>query len=80
MRKDCMNMNKKLYRSKNDRKISGVCAGIAMYFNIDPTIIRLLWVLISLFTGGFPGLLMYIACVFIIEEESDYLDVQYKEK
>ena len=40
-------MNKKLYRSKNDKKISGVCGGIAEYFGIDATIVRLLWVNIT---------------------------------
>lgn len=72
-------MEKRLYRSKNDRKISGVCAGIAVYLNVDVTIIRLLWVL-GTFMTVFMGLFMYIACVFVIPEESDYLNVDYREK
>ena len=43
---------KKLYRSLTDRKIGGVCAGLAEYFNIDPTIVRLLFVLGLLLVGG----------------------------
>ena len=47
---------KKLYKSRDNRMISGVCAGIAEYFNMDPTIIRLAWVLFSLLGGS--GLLL----------------------
>lgn len=57
---------KKLYRSK-DRMIAGVCGGIAEYFNIDPTLIRLLWALITLI-GIFPGIIAYIICWIIIPE------------
>jgi phage shock protein PspC (stress-responsive transcriptional regulator) len=46
------NSGKKLYRSKTDRKIAGICGGLAEYFNIDPTIVRLLFVLGLIFVGG----------------------------
>ena len=59
-------MEKKLYRSVSDRKIAGVCAGLAKYLNIDPTIIRVIWALIAL--GG-AGILAYIICALIIPEE-----------
>ena len=49
---------KKLVRSSNDRKIAGVCAGLANYFDLDPTIIRVIW-LLAIFFGG-TGLLAYI--------------------
>ncbi len=71
---------KKLYRSATDVKICGVCAGIADYFNIDVTLIRLIWVLGSLFTGIFIGLVAYLACVFIIPVDDGYVDAEYKEK
>ena len=58
---------KKLYRSKTDRKIAGVCGGIAEYFNIDSTLVRLLAVLLILCMGG--GLLAYIICAIVIPEE-----------
>ena len=45
-------IGKKLYKSRDNRMISGVCAGIAEYFNMDPTIIRLAWVLFSLLGGS----------------------------
>ncbi len=60
---------KKLYRSTRDRMISGVCGGIAEYFNIDSTIVRILWVLLF-FTGGM-GLLLYIAAMIIVPVNPD---------
>ncbi|MBQ8769278.1 MAG: PspC domain-containing protein [Oscillospiraceae bacterium] len=59
-------MNKKLYRSKTDQKIAGVCAGLAEYLNIDPTIIRLIWALVAL-SGA--GVLAYIVCALVIPEK-----------
>lgn len=56
--------SKKLFKSDSNRMIMGVCAGIAEYINIDPTIIRLLWVLFS-FAGG-AGLLAYIIAAIVI--------------
>ena len=62
-------MQKKIYRSVSDRKISGVCAGFAEYFNIDPTIIRIIWVITSLF--AFAGVVAYLVCALIIPEKPD---------
>ena len=58
-------MEKKLYKSKN-KKISGVCAGVAEYFNIDPTIVRIIWLVIALCYG--IGLVAYIACMIAMPE------------
>lgn len=58
---------KKLYRSRGNRIIAGVCGGIGEFFNIDPTIIRLLWVLF-MFMGG-SGIIAYIICWIIIPEK-----------
>ena len=57
-------MDKKLYKSNTDRKLAGVCGGIAEYFNIDSTLIRLAWV-IALFMFG-CGILAYIICAIIM--------------
>lgn len=57
---------KKLYRSKTNRIFAGICGGLGEYFNIDATILRLLWLLIVVFTGLFPGVLVYIIAIFII--------------
>lgn len=54
---------KRLYRSDSDRMICGVCGGIGEYLNVDPTVIRLLWAILT-FTG--PGLFAYIAAAVII--------------
>ena len=72
-------MNKKLYRSTAQVKISGVCGGIAEYFNIDATIVRLIWALATLM-NFFVGVVAYVACVFIIPEDTGCIDVDYKEK
>ena len=65
-------MQKRLYRSKTDQKIAGVCAGLAELFNIDPTIIRLIWALIGLCAG--TGVLAYIVCALVIPEKPDVID------
>ena len=57
---------KKLYKSNTDKKIAGVCGGIAEYFNIDATLVRLGWVVFSLLGGC--GLLAYIIAAIIMPE------------
>ena len=58
-------MKKRLYKS-NNRKICGVCGGIAEYFDIDPTVVRLLWVVFSLWAGG--GLIAYIIAAIVMDD------------
>ena len=66
-------MNKKLYSNTGNKMIAGVCAGIADYINIDPTLVRLLWALIGL-SGA--GIVAYLACALIIPEKpSDIIDM-----
>jgi phage shock protein C len=64
---------KRLVRSKNCM-IAGVCGGIADYFGFDPTVVRVLWVVITLVTAGFAGLIAYIACAIIIPPDDDIID------
>jgi len=59
---------KRLYRSETDRKIGGVCGGLAEYFNIDPTIVRLLFVFISLFWGF--GIIVYLVMWIVVPKKS----------
>ena len=67
-------MEKKLYKSKKDEKICGVCAGLAKYFSIDVTIIRIAWLIAILCAG--TGLLAYFICAIVMPEEpSDIIDV-----
>ena len=60
-------MDKKLYRSKTDKKFCGVCGGIAEYLNVDSTIIRLICVFAVLFAGC--GLLAYIVAALVIPQQ-----------
>ncbi len=66
-----MEPQKRLYRSK-EKMIAGVLAGIADYLNMDPTIVRILYVVLSIASIGFPGLLAYIIMWIIIPEEKSY--------
>ena len=59
-------MEKKLYRSTTNKTIAGVCAGLAEYLNIDPTIVRVIWALVGL-SGG--GVIAYLICALIIPEK-----------
>ena len=61
---------KRLYRSDN-KMLCGVCAGIAEYFNIDPTIVRVGYVALSFFSAGFPGLVLYIILLLIMPQKAD---------
>ncbi|MBR2782825.1 MAG: PspC domain-containing protein [Firmicutes bacterium] len=71
-----MDAKKNLYRSTGKRMLGGVCGGIAEYFGIDATIIRLLYVILTLFTACFPGVILYIICLFVIPEDPGYTDIQ----
>ena len=59
--------SRKLYRSRSDRMIGGVAGGLADYLNMDPTVVRLLFVLFAL--AGGPGLLVYIVMLIVVPEE-----------
>ena len=61
-----MDERKRLYKSRNNKMICGVCAGIADYFNIDTSIVRVLWAVLALAAG--TGVLAYIACAIILPE------------
>ena len=61
-------MEKKLRRSRNSM-IAGVCAGIAEYFNLDPTLVRVAYVILSAVSAGFPGLLLYIILILVMPIE-----------
>ena len=59
---------KKLYRSRNDRMWAGVLGGVARYFNIDSSIVRLGFILLLLATGVFPFVILYIIAIYVIPE------------
>ena len=61
---------KKLVRSNTNRMLCGVCGGIGEYLNVDPTIVRLIWLLCSVASCG-TGLLLYIVAAIVIPEDND---------
>jgi phage shock protein PspC (stress-responsive transcriptional regulator) len=64
-----MNNNKRLVRSQDDRMLFGVCGGLADYLNVDPVIVRLLAVLLTLWNG--VGLLIYFVLALIMRQEAE---------
>lgn len=63
-------MEKKLYRSREHRVISGVMGGLGEYFAVDPVILRLLYLLVTIATGVVPGIIAYLIAIFIVPEAS----------
>lgn len=63
-----MSLNAPLRRSKSDRMIAGVVGGLAMYFGIDPTMARVLYVVGSIVSVAFPGILVYVLLWVIVPE------------
>ena len=61
-------MDKKIYLSEANKKIGGVCGGIGDYFNIDATLVRLIWIVITLMTMG-TGILAYIIAWVVIPQQ-----------
>jgi phage shock protein PspC (stress-responsive transcriptional regulator) len=65
-------MGGNIYRSKENKVISGVCGGFAEYLDLDPTIVRVIWALTSLTWGA--GIIAYIICAIIIPEKPSFLN------
>lgn len=59
-----------LYRSKTNKVIAGVCGGIAESLGWDPTLVRILYVVVSIFSAAFPGILVYIILWIVMPEKS----------
>lgn len=66
-------MGKKLYKSSN-KILAGVCGGIAEYLDWDPTIVRLIYALVSVFSAGFPGLLLYLIAMLIMPDKNKMIE------
>ena len=65
-------MDKKLYKSRTDVKLDGVCGGIAKYFGVDSTLIRVAWIIFCLLGGS--GVIAYILCAFVMPREPEIKD------
>ena len=64
---------KRIYRTRDDRMVAGVCGGVGEYFGIDPTFVRLLFVFGTLM--GFQGILAYLILMIVVPEESSQVEV-----
>ena len=69
-------MDKKLYRSRTDKTFAGVCGGLGKLIGVDPTIVRVVYALVSFFSAAFPGIILYIILACIIPEEPQAFDGQ----
>ena len=67
------NTSKKIMKSQN-KKISGVCGGIAERLNIDPVIVRIIWGLLTVFTVGIPGIIVYIVAAAIMPDDTVHMN------
>ena len=65
-------MKKRLYKDHTDKKLCGVCSGIAKYFDLDPTLVRLALVLICALGGS--GIFAYIVCAIVMPDEPGYIE------
>jgi phage shock protein C len=66
---------KRLMRPRADRKIAGVCAGMAEYFDLDVTLVRVLWIVVTFFTGIVFGVIAYIVAWIVMPEEPEHATV-----
>ena len=61
--------SRKLYRSRQNRSICGVCGGLAEYADVDATLVRVVWVLVTLFTGIVPCIIVYFVMCIVVPKE-----------
>ena len=66
---------KRLYRSRRDIKLAGVCGGVGEYLEADPTVVRIVFLLGTIMTGFFPGIFIYFALALIMPKEPLDLDI-----
>lgn len=70
---------KHLYRSSKNKVFAGICGGVGEFFEIDPVLVRVIWLLVVIFTGLVPGLVAYLLCMFIIPKHPHYEHVHVHE-
>ena len=66
--------SKRLYRSLHNKVFAGVCGGLGEYMNVDPVLIRLIWMLVVIATGFVPGVVVYIIAAIIVPMEVTHVD------
>ena len=62
---------KKIYRSDKNKVIAGVLGGLGEYFGLDPALLRLIWILVIVFTGFIPGIIVYFIAVAVMPKKKD---------
>jgi len=67
-------MAKKLYRSETNKIVAGIIGGLGEYFDIDPVVLRLFWLVIVVFTGIIPGILVYVVAMFIVPKKDERVE------
>jgi phage shock protein C len=65
-------MEKKRLTRSNNRMVAGVCGGLADYFDLDPTLVRALYAILTFFTVSFPGIILYLILMLIMPNNDDY--------
>ncbi|MBQ2497937.1 MAG: PspC domain-containing protein [Prevotella sp.] len=64
-----MSTGKKLLRSRSDRWVAGICGGIGDYFDVDPALVRLVYMLLTFFSAGFPGVMIYLVLWLVMPKD-----------
>ena len=65
---------KRLYRSRTDRVLAGVLGGVAEYFGVEPSVVRIVYVVVTFFTGCIPGILLYLLMVIVVRKAPEIED------
>ncbi|HDZ54528.1 MAG TPA: PspC domain-containing protein [Candidatus Nealsonbacteria bacterium] len=60
---------RKLYKSKENKILAGIIGGIGEYLNVDPVILRVVWIVIVVFTGFVPGIIVYLVAGFVVSDK-----------
>lgn len=66
-------IQKRLYRSRRDRIIAGVFGGLGEYFNIDPVLLRVGWIVLFVVTGFIPGIIIYVLVLLVVPLEPEHI-------
>jgi phage shock protein C len=72
--------SRRLYRSDTNKVFAGICGGLGEYFNVDPVILRVVWLFLVVFSGVVPGLIVYIIAIFIIPKRNPRVHVEAEVK
>jgi len=66
--------HKRLYRSETNKVFAGICGGLEDYTGVDAVVLRLIWLMVVIFTGVFPGIVAYILAIMIIPKKHEKVD------